>query len=62
MLLIVLSPGGVPGGVLDGELWLGCDVVGKGGIQTKFSPPQFLHSCVGGGIQGDSLLQVRKAS
>ena len=48
-MLIVLSPGGVPGGVLDGELWLGCDVVGKGGIQTKFSPPQFLHSCVGGG-------------
>ena len=51
MLLIVFSPGGVPGGVLDGELWLRCDVVGKGGIQKKISPPQFLHSFVGGGVQ-----------
>ena len=52
--------GGVPGGVLDGELvvlGLGC----KGGTQAKqtllgqgpkFIPPQLVHGGVGGGVHG----------
>ena len=48
--------GGVPGGVVDGELLLICAAVGKGGIHLKqmllglgpkFIPPQELHGGVG---------------
>ena len=56
---------GVPGGVLDGELLLACDVLCKGGIHLKHTslglgpkliPPQELHGGVGGGVHGHTVI------
>ena len=61
----ILSKGGVPGGVLDGELVLGSGLIIKGGIQAKqtlpgqgpkFAPPQLMHGGVGGGVHDDGQL------
>ena len=57
-----LSRGGVPGGVLDGELASGSGILCNVGMQPKqtllgqgpkFMPPQLLHGGVGGGVHGD---------
>ena len=54
--------GGVPGGVLDGELLEEGALLWSGGIQTKqrlpglgpkFTPPQLSHGGVGGGVHED---------
>ena len=60
-----ICSGGVPGGVLDGELLLsGCILLSSGGMQTKqrllglgpyFIPPQPSHGGVKGGVQGDAV-------
>ena len=56
-----LNRGGVPGGVLDGELASGSEFIDKGGMQPKqtllgqgpkFIPPQLLHGGEGGGVHG----------
>ena len=61
-LLVNLCIGGVPGGVLEGELWLlGGDLFLKGGIQLKqrllglgpkLTPPHSMQGGVGGGVHG----------
>ena len=56
-----LNRGGVPGGVVEGELLLGAPSLCRGGIQLKhmllglgpkFTPPQLVHGGVGGGVHG----------
>ena len=61
-LLVNLCNGGVPGGVLEGELWLlGGNLFSKGGIQPKqrllglgqkLTPPHSMLGWVGGGVHG----------
>ena len=61
-----VSGGGVPGGVLEGGLLLGCGVSCRGGIHAKhsleglgpkFIPLHFEHGGVGGGVHVDDPLQ-----
>ena len=66
--------GGVPGGVLDGEiqLVLVCSVIiCRGGIHTKqelpglgpkFTPPHFSHGGVGGRVHGEGPRQGEEGS
>ena len=58
---MVARCGGVPGGVVDGELLLVCCKLCRGGIHLKHTllglgakliPPQELHGGVGGGVHG----------
>ena len=67
-LCSILSKGGVPGGVLDGELEQGSGWIVKGGMQAKqtlpgqgpkFAPPQLMHGGVGGGVHADGPLLGR---
>ena len=61
-----LIDGGVPGGVVVGELLLLCgDVLCSGGMHTKqrslglgpkLIPPQLVHGGVGGGVHGPLIL------